>query len=116
MREVLVGLGSCGLAAGGLKVYQRFAELLGSDSSDAALKKTGCIGMCYAEVLVEVRDDSNGSTLYGNISPEKVERIVENHIKKWTGDPGVGCRRQRIEFEAKTYCAEKLRHHRSGQP
>jgi NADH-quinone oxidoreductase subunit F len=37
--------------------------------------------MCYAEVLVEVRDESNGSTLYGNISPDKVERIVESHIR-----------------------------------
>jgi NADH-quinone oxidoreductase subunit F len=81
MREVLVGLGSCGLAAGGLKVYQRFGELLGPDSRDAALKKTGCVGMCYAEVLVEIRDDANGSTLYGNITPEKVERLVENHVK-----------------------------------
>jgi len=82
MTEVLVGLGSCGLAAGGLKVYQRFAEFLGSDGSDTALKKTGCVGMCYAEVLVEVRDETNGSTLYGNISPEKVGRIVESHLKK----------------------------------
>jgi NADH-quinone oxidoreductase subunit F len=81
MTEVLVGLGSCGLAAGGLKVYQRFTELLGFDSNGSALKKTGCIGMCYAEVLVEVRDEINGSTLYGNISPEKVERIVESHIR-----------------------------------
>lgn len=81
MTEVLVGLGSCGLAAGGLKVYQRFSELLGPDDSGTALKKTGCIGMCYAEVLVEVRDDSNGSTLYGNISPDKVGRIVEGHLK-----------------------------------
>ncbi len=82
MTEVLVGLGSCGLAAGGHKVYQRFAELIGSDGSDIALKKTGCVGMCYAEVLVEVRDETNGSTLYGNISPEKVGRIVESHLKK----------------------------------
>src|SRR5690554_474281 len=80
MREVLVGLGSCGLAAGGLKVYQKFAELLGS-ASDAVLKKTGCIGMCYAEVLVEVRDEKNGSTVYGNVSPDKVAKIVESHVR-----------------------------------
>jgi NADH-quinone oxidoreductase subunit F len=82
MQEVLVGLGSCGLAAGGQKVYQRFTELLGSDKKSAVLKKTGCIGMCYAEVLVEVRDGMGGSTFYSNISPEKVARIVEDHLKK----------------------------------
>jgi NADH-quinone oxidoreductase subunit F len=85
MQEVLVGLGSCGLAAGGLKVYQRFAELLKPDSGSIELKKTGCIGMCYAEVLVEVRDDAKRSTLYGNISPDKVERIIESHLKN--GEP-----------------------------
>jgi NADH-quinone oxidoreductase subunit F len=84
MREVLVGLGSCGLAAGGLKVYERFEELLGSGEScvsAAVLKKTGCIGMCHAEVLVEVRDDAHGSVFYGNVSPEKAAAIFESHIK-----------------------------------
>ena len=103
MREVLVGLGSCGLAAGGLKVYQRFAELLGPDNREAALKKTGCIGMCYAEVLVEIKDGTYGSTLYSNVSPEKVERIVESHVKngqvvsEWTVDAsGPNSKQKRI--------------------
>ena len=81
MLEVLVGLGSCGLAAGGLKVYERFAELLGSGGAAAVLKKTGCIGMCHAEVLVEIRDDGNGSVFYGNVSPEKADAIFESHVK-----------------------------------
>jgi NADH-quinone oxidoreductase subunit F len=103
MREVLVGLGSCGLAAGGQKVYQRFAELLGADQKNAVLKKTGCIGMCYAEVLVEVRDGNGGSTLYSNISPEKVARIIEDHLKRgevisdWVLDAaGAGAKQKRI--------------------
>ena len=101
MREVLVGLGSCGLAAGGLKVYQKFAELLGSGSG-AVLKKTGCIGMCYAEVLVEVRDEKNG-TVYGNVSPDKVARIVEatsgtgEAVTEWIVDTnGSTSKQQRI--------------------
>jgi NADH-quinone oxidoreductase subunit F len=74
-------MGSCGLAAGGLKVYQRFEELLGSGDCGAVLKKTGCIGMCHAEVLVEVRDDAFGSVFYGNVTPEKVDGIFESHIR-----------------------------------
>jgi NADH-quinone oxidoreductase subunit F len=84
MREVLVGLGSCGLAAGGLKVYEKFAELISSGESGgpaAVLKKTGCIGMCHAEVLVEIRDETHGSVFYGNVSPEKAAAIFESHIK-----------------------------------
>ena len=85
MRELLVGLGSCGMAAGGLKVYERFAELLGSGGSGApvaaVLRKTGCIGMCYAEPLVEIRDEAQGSVFYGNVTPEKADVIFENHVK-----------------------------------
>ena len=83
MREVLVGLGSCGMAAGGLKVYEKLAELLGSGESGApaaVLRKTGCIGMCHAEPLVEIRD-AQGSIFYGNVTPEKAAAIFESHVK-----------------------------------
>jgi NADH-quinone oxidoreductase subunit F len=93
MQEVLVGLGSCGIAAGGLNVYQRFSELLRATEPEAVLKKTGCIGMCYREVLVELRDHSGRRTLYSEVSPEKVRRIIDDHlcngriIPEWTVDP-----------------------------
>jgi NADH-quinone oxidoreductase subunit F len=101
MLEVLVGLGSCGLAAGGLKVYERFSELLEADRTKAVLKKTGCIGMCYREVLVEVRDEDGRSTLYFDVSPDKVARIVREHlgqgraIPDWTVDPGESIGKQK---------------------
>jgi NADH-quinone oxidoreductase subunit F len=74
-------MGSCGLAAGGQKVYQRFEELLGSGDHGASLKKTGCIGMCHAEVLVEVREEGTESVFYGNVTPEKADAIFESHVK-----------------------------------
>ncbi len=59
--------------------------------------------MCYAEVLVEIRDGHGGSTLYSNISSEKVARIVEDHLKKgqvisdWVTDvAGVNAKQKRI--------------------
>ncbi len=80
MREVLVGLGSCGIAAGGLPVFQRFEELLDPDKDEVSLKETGCIGLCYREVLVEVVEDGR-RTLYGEVTPKKVDRIVEDHLR-----------------------------------
>ncbi len=100
MKQILVGLGSCGLAAGGLKVYQRFAELLGSSSDEVRLKKTGCIGMCYGEVLVEIRNGCGHSTFYRNVSPEMAERIVSQHIRQqriveeWALNPSESIDRQ----------------------
>ena len=103
MQEVVVGLGSCGIAAGGQRVHQRFAELLQPDRNDSILKQTGCIGLCYREVLVEVRDQQGRRSLYGEVSPERVDRIVAEHLRQgkiideWIVDTGeVFARQQRI--------------------
>lgn len=82
MQEVIVGLGSCGLAAGGLAVHERFSELLEPGEKGIALKQTGCIGMCYREVLVEIIEDSRRRTLYGEVTPERVDRIVKEHLRE----------------------------------
>jgi NADH-quinone oxidoreductase subunit F len=93
MTEVVVGLGSCGLAAGGLRVYRKFEELLAGGTGGAALKKTGCIGMCHAEVLVEIRNGGGERCFYGNVTPEMTGRIVSQHvldhrvIRDWLMDP-----------------------------
>jgi NADH-quinone oxidoreductase subunit F len=103
VREVVVGLGSCGIAAGGRRVYDRFAELLHPDRDDSRLKQTGCIGLCYREVLVEVRDRQGRRTIYGEVSPERVDRIVAEHLRQgrvldeWVVETGgVLARQQRI--------------------
>lgn len=101
MQEVVVGLGSCGIAAGGQRVHQRFAELLHSDPNDSVLKQTGCIGLCYREVLVEIRDHQGGKTLYGEVSPERADRIVAEHLRQgkiideWVVETGEVFARQR---------------------
>ena len=56
--KVLVGLASCGIAAGANKVYNKLLALQESDKLDIEIKKTGCIGMCYREPLVEIIDES----------------------------------------------------------
>ncbi|MEK6778913.1 MAG: NADH-quinone oxidoreductase subunit NuoF [Candidatus Deferrimicrobiota bacterium] len=82
MWEVVVGLGSCGVAAGGLAVQQRLKELLEPEKERLVLKETGCIGLCYREVLVEVFEDGRRRTLYGGVTPERVNRIVEEHLRR----------------------------------
>jgi NADH-quinone oxidoreductase subunit F len=77
--KVIVGLGSCGLAAGAGKVYDEIDKIKRADNLDFELKKTSCIGMCFKEPLVEIIDES-GSYLYGNIDTKKVDEIIEKHI------------------------------------
>ena len=49
--KVIVGLGSCGIAAGASKTYQKILELQKAENLQFELKKTSCIGMCYREPL-----------------------------------------------------------------
>ena len=82
--KVLVGLASCGISAGANKVYNKLTALKQADKLDIEIKKTGCIGMCYREPLVEIIDQS-GSYLYGEINEEKVVEIFDKHLKQ--GEP-----------------------------
>ncbi|MFZ4464825.1 MAG: hypothetical protein ACOYN5_13335, partial [Bacteroidales bacterium] len=54
--KVIVGLGSCGIAAGASKTYEKLRVLAESGAYSFDLAKTSCIGMCYKEPLVEVQD------------------------------------------------------------
>ena len=78
--KVIVGLGSCGLAAGAGKVYDKINTIKKESNLDFELKKTSCIGMCFREPLVEVVDD-NGSYLYGEVDEKRATEILEKHIK-----------------------------------
>ncbi len=80
---IIVGLGSCGLAAGAGKTYDEIKRIKDADSLDFELKKTSCIGMCFREPLVEIIDDS-GSYLYGNVDVTKVDEILEKHLKNFS--------------------------------
>jgi NADH-quinone oxidoreductase subunit F len=78
--QVIVGLGSCGIAAGAAKTYDKLLALKKADKLSFELKKTSCIGMCFREPLVEIIDNT-GKYLYGNVDESKVIEIVERHIK-----------------------------------
>lgn len=79
--QVIVGLGSCGIAAGANKVYDKILALKKAENLDFELKKTSCVGMCFREPLVEIIDES-GSYLYGEIDEKRAVEIMEDHIVK----------------------------------
>ena len=77
--EILVGTGTCGISAGALHVLKALKKCLDENSLDIPVKETGCMGMCYREVLLEICD--NGcSRLYGEVTPEKIPVIVAEDI------------------------------------
>ena len=79
--KVIVGLGSCGIAAGAKKVFDKIKNIQETENLEFELKKTSCIGMCYREPLVEIID-KNGSYMYGEIDENKAAEIIEKHFKE----------------------------------
>lgn len=78
--RIKIGLASCGIAAGGLDVLEKVESFLKEHDVDAQLDHTGCIGMCYAEVLMEIEDDEFGSTMYGYLNAADIDDILNAHF------------------------------------
>ena len=75
IKKIKVGMASCGLAAGADAVYEAFKEAL---PETVELKKTACIGFCYAEPMVEVINEKGESRFYGHLIPQDVKGFVNN--------------------------------------
>jgi len=71
---------TCGVSAGGEKTYEAIKREIEEQSIQVILKETGCCGMCYREPLVEVIDEENHSFLYGDVTPDRVGRIMSEHV------------------------------------
>ncbi|MBN1309531.1 MAG: SLBB domain-containing protein, partial [Chitinispirillaceae bacterium] len=79
MKIVTVGMGTCGLSAGAQAVYDAWSDRLPKKRGAFSLMPAGCIGMCYREPLVEIRDGGT-RTIYGDVTPELVDEIYKCHI------------------------------------
>ena len=80
VREVRVGLATCGIAAGAQRVARQLQESFDANRIELPIKRVGCVGMCYNEPLVDVVDASGEITTYGHVAEADVDRIVERHL------------------------------------
>ena len=78
--EVTVGLSSCGIAAGAAEVLSAFEREFEKKGIDVKLRRTGCIGMCYREPIVDVVTPGGCKFTYGYLTADRVERVVDEHI------------------------------------
>lgn len=72
--KIVVGEGSCGIAAGAAKVYSAVEKLIGSTAS--TLTVTGCIGMCFLEPIVDIYDGGELKKRLVKVQPEDAEKII----------------------------------------
>lgn len=79
--RVVVGMATCGIAAGARPVMNAFIEELKKRNlSDVSVTMTGCIGVCRLEPIVEVINPDGSKVTYVKMTPEKAKRVVAEHI------------------------------------
>lgn len=83
--ELLVGLATCGIAAGGMEVYKALEKEIAEQAlSNVHLVKVGCIGSCYCEPTVQVNIPGQPPVYYGYVDPDLALRIVREHLQEGT--------------------------------
>jgi len=79
--RILVGTGTCGIAAGAMETIDAFRDELESHSiTNADITQTGCMGLCFSEPTVEVAVPGMPNIIYGNVDAKAAHRIVKEHL------------------------------------
>ena len=80
--RVVVGMATCGIAAGARPVLNAFVEEINNANltDKITVSQTGCIGICQFEPVVEVHEAGKDKTTYVKMTPEKVKEVVEKHL------------------------------------
>ncbi len=79
--RIVVGMATCGIAAGARPVMLAFVEEINKRNlQNVSVSQTGCIGMCRLEPMVDVILPGQEKVTYVKLKPEMVSRIVAEHI------------------------------------
>ena len=81
--RVVVGMATCGIAAGARPVLNAFVEEVSNEvlSDKVMVTQTGCIGVCQYEPVVEIFEAGKDKVTYVKMTPEKAKEVVEKHLK-----------------------------------
>ena len=82
-KRVVVGMATCGIAAGARPVLNAFVEQVNAAGLTASVTvtQTGCIGICQYEPVVEVFEAGKEKVTYVKMTADMVARVVEEHLK-----------------------------------
>jgi NADH-quinone oxidoreductase subunit F len=78
--RILIGAATCGRAAGAMAVLEAINQELARHKIEALVTQVGCIGLCYAEPLVDIIKPNRPRICYPNVTPETVSQLIEDYI------------------------------------
>ena len=81
--RVVVGMATCGIAAGARPVLNAFVEGVNKEGLEdsVSVTQTGCIGICQYEPVVEVFEPGKEKVTYVKMNPDKAKEVIEKHLK-----------------------------------
>ncbi len=80
--KITVGMGTCGIAAGARETMHAILKELKKFEIEAHVTTVGCIGMCVKEPLVDIEQAGKPRITYGNVTPDMVPTLIEEHLIK----------------------------------
>jgi len=80
--RIIIGAATCGRAAGALVVLETIKSELARRNIEAIITQVGCIGLCYAEPLVDIIKPNRSHICYSNVTPEIIPQLIEDNIIK----------------------------------
>jgi NADP-reducing hydrogenase subunit HndB len=79
--QVVVGMGTCGIAAGARETMKAILETIEKNNiSGITVTQTGCIGLCEREPIVMVTVGEDAKVTYGKVTPDVARRILKEHV------------------------------------
>ena len=79
--QVVVSLGTCGIAAGAQQTFDAIQTLIETEKlTGITVSKTGCDGQCKEEPIIRVITADQRKVVYGKVSPEVARRILKEHV------------------------------------
>ena len=79
--QVVVGMGTCGIAAGAKETFTTLIDTLTQKGlTNVLVRQTGCMGLCHSEPTVEVVVPGMPTVIYGHVDAATAKDIVEKHI------------------------------------
>lgn len=79
--QVIVGMGTCGIAAGARDTMKAILDVIEKENlAGVIVTQTGCIGQCEKEPIVQVVIGEQAKVTYGKVNPETARRIMKEHV------------------------------------
>ena len=81
--RVVVGMATCGIAAGARPVLAAFVEEVNNAglTEKVTVSQTGCVGYCQLEPIVEIHEAGKEKVTYVHMTADKAKKVVEEHLK-----------------------------------